>query len=79
MTQESILNEIVLERQRQDTQWGSEHDDTNTPQDWGYIIQDYAICAQRQAMSGRIRHRFVQIAALAVAALESFDRKFPPS
>ncbi len=69
---EKIFNAIKEERLRQDKMWGgAEHDDTHDEQDWiGYI--DYQLSKAND--EGKYRERFTNIAALAVAALESMDR-----
>lgn len=73
MSIEKIFLEIREERFRQDEQWGgTAHDDLRTIGDWlEYIDLQLSKCCiwdnQRQA--------FVKIAALAVAAIESLDRK----
>lgn len=76
---ESILWEIERERQRQDGKWGgSTTDDQYTPLDWHEMIADYNAWARRMAAMGsadKARKRYVQIAALAVAAIQSLDRQ----
>lgn len=77
---ERVIQEIRNERLLQDQKWGgSERDDA---QPLGHFLEyiDQKLC--QQAMLGLIeedlgdvRRRLIQIAALAVAAVESFDRK----
>ena len=73
-----IYYEIWTERRRQDKIWGGpEHDDNHESSDWaGFISQRSS--EMEVASQGRIRERelFLHIAALAVAALESLDRKY---
>lgn len=80
----SVLSEIVAERGRQDEQWGGpSHDDQHSQMDWmDYISQQVEKYAKNVITRGDAymstpdaHQRFVKIAALAVAALESFDRK----
>lgn len=80
----SVMDEIQQERQRQDQQWGGpEHDDTHDPLEWvGFIADQQEKVAIGAIQRGEsyyatpdCRQRFVKIAALAVAALESMDRK----
>lgn len=75
-----ILSEVENERLRQDQKWGgSAHDDTNTPLDWYEILSDYNGWARRMATMQDInnaRRRYVQIAAVAVAAVEALDREY---
>lgn len=69
---DAVYMNIRAERARQDEQWGGpEHDDEHTPWDWARLIE----C---QTDWGREKDpwcRFVKIAALAVAAIESIERK----
>lgn len=67
-----FMQAIIQERQRQNEKWGgSEHDDEHTRHDWfGYIMDHCNSVNDTQA-----RKHFVEIAALAVAALESLERK----
>lgn len=71
-TKDTVYMNIRAERARQDEQWGGpEHDDEHTPWDWSNLIE-------QQAFWGREQDpwcRFVKIAALAVAAIESIERK----
>jgi hypothetical protein len=74
----SILDEILDERENQDRQWGGpEHDDKHTPLDWCVFIErQMRIATNAEAMAPWIdrRERFLKIAALALAAVESGDR-----
>lgn len=71
---ERAFADILLERGRQDEQWGGpQHDDTHNEDDWAGFIE-YQV--RKVNMSdGPERERFVKIAALAVAAIQSLDRK----
>lgn len=72
-----VLADIAAERRVQDGKWGGpEHDDGHDPWQWVQLIQDYAGWARVMAGMDRdkYRRRMVQIAALAVAAVESHDR-----
>ena len=79
---ERILGEIVNERDLQDRQWGGpEHDDQHGMMDWLNYIQKQSnqatalLCHQEPGGPEQYRERMVKIAALAVAAIESYDRK----
>lgn len=85
-----IIQDIFLERARQDAQWGGpEHDDTHKPADWlTYIDQQISKAHQllRDAPDATLdtdqhdaalRERLVKVAALALAGLASFERKNP--
>jgi hypothetical protein len=69
---------ILNERRYQDEKWGgSEHDDTETEENWQRYITEYAN-AQGRSSSYDFRKRMVKVAALAMAAIESVDRKAGP-
>lgn len=69
-----IFGEIHTERQAQDARWGgAEHDDTHTPFEWTGFIGKQSLSIVGPPCKAN-RARFVKIAALAVAAIESMDR-----
>ena len=75
-----VLAAVVAERARQDGKWGGAQADDyrKTPEDWSNDIEAYVFWARqmhRMGSPGKYRRRMMQIAALAVAACESFDRK----
>lgn len=73
-----VLKEIQLERIRQDEKWGGPiQDDKWNAADWHAMLTDYVAWARRMWCMGSLqksRRRFLQVAALAVAAVESIDR-----
>lgn len=78
-----VLAEVAAERKRQDVTWGGpEHDDGHTNTNWT-IWLSFIDEHNRKAYSGEnspeayrnARRRFIEVAALAVAAVESFDRE----
>lgn len=79
----SVLNEIQEERNRQDEKWGGAgHDDEHDHQDWLDFIAERRTELMRcitqeddRAFNRLYRRYMVEIAALAVAAVESHDRK----
>jgi hypothetical protein len=72
-----VLHEVLKEREYRDNMWGgSLYDDTETEVNWSAYITEYAN-AQGRAMTYDFRKRMVKVAALAVAAVESYDRKHP--
>lgn len=75
----AVLYDVEAERKRQDQKWGgSAHDDCHSTADFVQLIEDYAGWARVMAgMSNyeKTRNRLVQVAALAVAAVESMDRR----
>jgi hypothetical protein len=77
MSTESVLQEVATERERQHGKWDGVFDDRNyTPLDWHEMISDYNGWARRMACMGsfdKARNRYIQIAALAVAAVEAMD------
>lgn len=66
--------DVMKERRRQDLKWGGpEHDDKHAPDEWeGFIVERIAPLTARDET---FRKRMVEISALALAAIESFDRK----
>lgn len=72
-----VLLEIQSERERQDERWGgSEHDDEHSTVEFIEFIKGYADLAREESIFGKEkRRRLIQVAALAVAAIESMDRK----
>lgn len=84
-----IVGQVFEERARQDRQWGGpEHDDARHPLEWfEYIGKQLGMMATHAAANGgparlhhkdpEIRARMTKIAALAMAALASMERKDP--
>ena len=75
----SVYLEVGNERQRQDRKWGGPMADDNrkTPHDWCSDIAAYVAWAHQMSRCDspeKYRRRMMQVAALAVAACESFDR-----
>jgi hypothetical protein len=75
-----ILHEIFQERQRQDEQWGGpEHDDQHIDDDWIALLRrriDRAdVDLNVNGDHDSYRKRLIQVAALAVAATEAYDRQ----
>jgi hypothetical protein len=85
IAQAEVLNDVCGERTGQDAQWGgAAHDDEHMLIDFVELIAKHnALAAEGLAgtMIGQpgatadARRRWVQVAALAVAAIESLDRK----
>lgn len=75
----SLYNEIKQERIRQDDKWGGPtHDDRHTTMDFIELIESYAAGARQMVdinNQSATRHKLLEIAALAVASIESVDRK----
>lgn len=76
---QNICDEICSERDRQDDKWGGPgHDDQHSTADFCRWIKNYASWADQMADGksyDKARKRLVQIAALAVAAVETIDRQ----
>jgi hypothetical protein len=80
MSEKAYLD-IKAERERQDALWGGpSHDDNHDALDWLEFI-DYQVTRTHDAVNfpyevdWTARERLVKIAALAVAAIESIDRR----
>lgn len=74
-----VFEEIAAERHRQDAKWGGpDHDDSHGWHEWiDYIIEhaDKAYSTNNDDESyANARRRYIEVAALAVAAVESMDR-----
>lgn len=69
---------IQQERRAQDAQWGGpSHDDTHMTGDWFTYILYQVDRARYPKDIDEVRERLVKIGALAVAAIDSIDRKNP--
>ncbi len=71
---EDVVDELALQVKKYG---GIDHDDMNDPNYWTEQIRDRAIFANRTIYSDAVtyRRRMIQIAALAISGVESFDRK----
>ena len=70
----AIFDEIDTERKRQDEPFGHEFDDKNTPCNWATLIAGQACAAAGSKTENLYRERVLKTAAIAVAALEAYDR-----
>lgn len=71
-----VLGDVVDERFKQLKRWSYEHDDEHEMEDWLTFIDEYTNRAGLElGDTKKVRKRLVQIAALAVAALEVLQRK----
>ncbi len=74
-----IFAEVAIERAFQDAKSGGpEHDDRHTVSDWAAIIDARVALVERASnfdKSAGARRRLLQVAALAVAAIQSIDRE----
>lgn len=78
MSQQKIFDEITAERANQDAEWGGpRHDDQHSLDDWCRYIDKQTTEAENAGETdlAGARERFVKVAALAVAAIESIDRQ----
>lgn len=68
-----VICEVLAERERQDIKWGGPvHDDTHGPKDWCRFISERM--DELPESSAEQRHLFIEVAALALAAIQSHDR-----
>lgn len=73
---EKVYDELDAERERQDRQWGgASHDDEHSIDDWRRLRLGFEGKAFRAQTYEEARAQVVKIAALAVAQLESLDRR----
>jgi len=74
---DSIYNQIKEERKRQDEKWGEQN---HSPEYWLVILMEevgeasHEVCGKSKDY-GAYQKEMVQVASVAVAALESFDRQ----
>lgn len=81
--EEVIIDDVVIqvgeERRRQDLRWGGpESDDRNSYDDWDRHIRrlhDETLRARLRNDPAEYRRTMIQVAALAVAAVQAHDRK----
>jgi hypothetical protein len=67
-----IFDEIAAERRAQDKKWGgATHDDEHDDADWRSFIMTH----NNYACGDDFRKEMIRVAALAVAAVQSFDRR----
>ena len=72
----TVLEEITRERARQELKWGGpEHDDTHSRADWINLIDERLAYPEEADECAEYRKDMIEIAALAIAAVESLDRK----
>lgn len=79
--QHNVYDDVAAERERQDAKWGGpDHDDEHCPSEFVSFIYEksnHAVDAVFDKSPTEVRRRLIQVAALAVAAVESLDRKRP--
>jgi hypothetical protein len=74
-SQGDILAEVAEERAYQDTLWGQDNDDGATENEWKVYLSEYTHGYGRaEKYRDDFRTRMVKVAALAIAAVEAFDR-----
>jgi hypothetical protein len=76
----TVYDEIKTERAAQDVKWGGPlHDDTHTPDHWvNFVIEHAEDAISDEHHLSAYRKEMVRVAALAVAAIESWDRLSNP-
>jgi hypothetical protein len=81
-----VLTDVGAERERQTESLGyaPDHDDRRTPDEWAWLIARRVSNYACPGLAGlvtptQVRAELVQIAALAVAAIEAHDRNTPPA
>lgn len=71
----SVYDEIREERARQDAKRGGpSNDDERRADDWTFLIEDKLCDADNADVDSEYRQHMIEIAALAVAAVEWLDR-----
>jgi hypothetical protein len=73
---QTTIDDILVERTFQDHQFGgADHDDRHDWFDWRGLIYHQLSNLSMEGTDHARRDRLVKVAALAVAAIESMDRK----
>lgn len=71
----NVLDEIIDERTRQIRKgFTIEHDNHHEPEDFGLFIRERLLRADLCQNDDVAREQYLQVAALAVACVETFDR-----
>ena len=73
-----ILDEVRNERMVQDEKWGGDRfDDLHSISDWVALLTRHTGLAVNDGVTptDRFRKQMIRVAALSIAAVESFDRK----
>jgi hypothetical protein len=73
---DAVLNEVLAERKRQDLAWGGpSHDDDHENNTWvALIARHLGRAVTFTKLDPQFRRKMITVAALAVAAVEFFDR-----
>jgi hypothetical protein len=78
-----VLEQVAEERRQQDAQWGADFDDARAWREWLSLVHEHADRAQKALPRPNVprsgdpddyRRQLVAIAAIAVAAVEAYDR-----
>jgi hypothetical protein len=79
MIYDHVLEEVKAEINRQDDQWGgADHDDRHTLEEWVCLMTRHLGLSCDDGVpssSQRFRKQFIRLAALAMQAVGSIDRK----
>lgn len=78
MNRNQVVADILEERVRQEKIWSEDNDNLQDIRNFTIYIEDYAGWARTKLGMGNkteARERFVQIAALAMAAVEQLDKR----
>jgi hypothetical protein len=68
-----VLHDVFVERERQNIKWGgADHDDHHTMDEWRALISGH--CGRAPLTRADDRRLLIEVAALAVAAVEALDR-----
>ncbi len=71
-----IISEVLIERTDQSDKYSNTHDDQHTRnRDWDLVISRY-LEGSRVIDNREGRKRFVEVAAMSIAAIESYDRLY---
>lgn len=72
-----VLGDVADERTRQISKgFTIEHDNHHEPEDFGLFIRERLLRADLSDDAAVVREQYLQVAALAVAYVESLDRRY---
>ena len=77
----TLMGEVIEERQRQRDQWNQQHDREHTGAEWAALLTIYVgkVAASEFGRGPKeYRRRLIQVAAVAMAAIEAEDSREGP-
>lgn len=77
-TDTDVIDDVMEQCAKNDDQWGGDsHDDSHSETDWMAFIDHQLYKLEEGYGLSQFRERMIKVAALAIQAVESYDRKNP--